>query len=271
MHNSVFNPCGFSAIKGEKNPHGLVNSNTMVISRSLIARQWQRGDEKSISNCGRWAQNGLFQPSGRGADRCSGAWKGCCAGYWKRGEAWCQGDLWKCRKACWQSFHCALFGLAEGLHWGIVLPPLHLRVLLWVLLQAPGCSQGSTRGFCSCRSGFLVWSPPIFPPAVAVFAAVPDYFDALSQTSTGIFYLALELITDTDNNMLIIFKLPELNHSLLINIVNLVGLISFDFSPDVFFLFCVCFDTDFIIRRLREHLHVFVMLFIFFASDWSTD
>lgn len=55
-------------------------------------------------------------------------------------------------KACWQCSHCALFwGLAEGLHWGIVLlrPPLPLPVsppgswLLPVLLSR----------VCPCRCG----------------------------------------------------------------------------------------------------------------------
>ena len=62
-----------------------------------------------------------FRPGGGGADRCSGAWKGCCAGYWKRGEAWCQGDLWKCRRrpadsaAIVPCFEASLRGYTEAL------------------------------------------------------------------------------------------------------------------------------------------------------------
>lgn len=62
-------------------------------------------------------------------------------------------------KACWQCIHCALFrGLAEGLHWGIVLhrPPLPL------LIPPPGCCLRPVLHLrvCSCSFGLLLCIRP---------------------------------------------------------------------------------------------------------------
>lgn len=103
-------------------------------------------DKKTISASGRWAQNGLFQLGGRGANRCLSPWKGCCAGYWKRRGAWCQGDLWKCRRRPADSavivpcLEAALRGYTEALCYR------GLPSLSWFLLHVPGCSQSSAEG-----------------------------------------------------------------------------------------------------------------------------
>lgn len=81
-------------------------------------------------------------------------WKGCCAGYWKRGEAWCQGDLWKCRRKPADS--AAIVPCLEASPKGYtdVLCGSDLPSLSRLLLRACGCFQHSTLGFlvdCGCQ------------------------------------------------------------------------------------------------------------------------
>lgn len=168
-------------------------------SMSVVALEWKksRGKTKSISNSDRWAQNSLFQPRGGGADRCSGPWKGCCAAYWKRGEAWCQGDLWKCRRrpadsaAIVPCFEASLRGYTEALCCS------GLPSLSRFLLQAPGCSQCSAQGFPLLHLGSEASGseaqPAVFPPSAAVAAFVISSSSVALCSLVTLFCLLLEL------------------------------------------------------------------------------
>ena len=118
-----------------------------------------------------------FRPGGGGADRCSGAWKGCCAGYWKRGEAWCQGDLWKCRRrpadsaAIVPCFEASLRGYTEALCCS-GLPSLS-RFLLRASPSAPlqgSLGVGLWRSAWSSSSAALPLFPPSDPVELKIFS-----------------------------------------------------------------------------------------------------
>ena len=166
------------AIRSERRmPCGPVSRNTVIISLILSWRVRRSAGMKNKKSEERQKRSRTatverrmvsFRPGGGGADRCSGAWKGCCAGDWERGEAWCQGDLWKCRRrpadsaAIVPCFEASLRGYTEALCCS-GLPSLS-RFLLRASPSAPlegSLGVGLWRSAWSSSSGAL----PLFPPS----------------------------------------------------------------------------------------------------------
>lgn len=118
------------AIRHKWMPHGLVSNNMVIISHYLRACQlqhWSRIEKKKKdkNNLNQWPLSVEWPLSGwwwRSRPLLQPLKRLLC---WllKKRRGLVSGRPMKVQdEACWQCSHCALFwGLAEGLHWGIVL------------------------------------------------------------------------------------------------------------------------------------------------------